>query len=63
MHVLTQLNQVGDLNGGGVGGECYTWPDVTAIRANYAERNPHSTTLFALALSYDEWLWHSGTAV
>lgn len=63
MHVLP-LNQVGDQSGGtAAGGERYGWNDAISIRSSYGQNNPDSTKLFAMALSMEEWMWHSGTAV
>jgi hypothetical protein len=56
--------EVGDQTGGvGAGGERYGWVDAFSIRSQYGERNPDSTKLFAMGLSMEEYLWHSGTAV
>ncbi|KAK5162931.1 uncharacterized protein LTR77_011092 [Saxophila tyrrhenica] len=63
MHALP-LNQVGDSTGGtAAGGERYGWSGAVSIRQDYGERNPDSYRLFAMALSMEEWLWHSGQAV
>lgn len=63
MHVLP-LNQVGDQSGGTAqGGERYGWQGIQDCRSTYSPLNPDSNKLFAMALSMEEWLWNTGTAV
>lgn len=63
MHVLP-LNQVGDQSGGTAsGGERYGWSGIQDCRSTYSPLNPDSNKFFAMALSMEEWIWNTGTAV
>lgn len=63
MHQLP-LNQRGDNSGGAAaGGERYGWEGVREVRSTYSPLNPDSNKFFAMALSMEEWLWHTGVAV
>lgn len=48
------------------GGERYGWGGAGSIqdcRSSYSPLNPDSNKFFAMALSMDEWIWNTGTAV
>jgi hypothetical protein len=54
----------GDVSGGvAAGGERYGWDGMLEVRSTYSTFNPDSLMLFAMALSMEEYLWNSGSAV
>ncbi|KAF2096136.1 hypothetical protein NA57DRAFT_78907 [Rhizodiscina lignyota] len=63
LHVMIP-SMVGDQAGGNApGGERYGWDGSIAIRSSYSPQNPDSLVYFAMALSMEEYLWHTGKAV
>ncbi|KAF2876281.1 hypothetical protein BDV95DRAFT_221320 [Massariosphaeria phaeospora] len=53
----------GDLSGGTAeGGERYAWLGTQEVRATYANENPDSFTLYAIALATDAFHWDTGIA-
>jgi hypothetical protein len=64
---LDHANEVivrGDVSGGvAAGGERYGWDGMLEVRSTYSTFNPDSLMLFAMALSMEEYLWNSGSAV
>ncbi|KAF4629408.1 hypothetical protein G7Y89_g8736 [Cudoniella acicularis] len=62
-HVMIRDMKADTSGGIAADGERYGWGGTQEVRSTYSVQNPDSLTFYAMALSMEEYLWNSGSAV